>query len=234
MSTFAKYQVSRKQSGFTLIELLVVIAIISILATMLIPALSQAKEAAQTLACQVNVRGIHMSFTLYMQDNDGKVPYYYKGDDTPGLRFWNQVLKHTGYLDDYKMLDCPTAATERVSHTYQGRSKGLVYGPNSSLFGVRLTSGVDQFLPQSLEDAGRASEKLMVVEGIDPTYTHGNTRDNAEDPWYIIYDTWGHKSQLTSRHDGDANVAFIDGHIEKDKAKFDVYPDAVWKYWRAD
>ena len=56
--------------SFTLIELLVVIAIIAILASMLLPALSQARQAAQLTKCLSNNRQLVTAFLMYSIDND--------------------------------------------------------------------------------------------------------------------------------------------------------------------
>lgn len=74
---------SRRRCGFTLIELLVVIAIIAILAAILFPVLSRAKEAAQKTACLSNAKQIGTAVHLYLSDYDGVFPIHYAYNSQP-------------------------------------------------------------------------------------------------------------------------------------------------------
>lgn len=97
----------RKKRRFTLIELLVVIAIIAILASMLLPALNNARERGRSVQCLNHLRQIGTAHQGYFSDNADYVGYAAQGPGWSDVRSWRHALlpylekaslaDHTGY-----------------------------------------------------------------------------------------------------------------------------------------
>ena len=92
--------VARIASGFTLIELLVVISIIAIVAAMLLPALSKAKETARRISCTNNLKQLGSAGVMYVDDSRGAFP------PRSTIERWPQMF--LSHYKNLRLLRCPT------------------------------------------------------------------------------------------------------------------------------
>jgi len=113
MNDTAFFIKNKRIVSFSLIELLIVIAIISILTSLLMPALRQTKEKVRAIVCSANLRQVHPAFTMYVNDFSD---YYPPGAVDSG-QVWPSIFNSYGYLKAGPIYACPNDTKIRFAGT---------------------------------------------------------------------------------------------------------------------
>jgi len=218
--------------GFTLIELLVVIAIIAILAAMLLPALSKAKQRAQGIACLNNTKQITLAWLMFPDDNNGTFvdnnQWLDKADDmtwgnkantSVGLLMTNTALL-IPYIKSAKVFKCPGDIYDDPTPGVRVRS----YSMNGALGGHTPTvkgpapGGKTYFGSGGAGDATKMSD--LNFPGPTQVYVILDEHpDSINDGIYAFNpgcppgsETW--RDLPASFHDRAGSFSFADGHSE--------------------
>lgn len=210
-----------RRAAFTLIELLTVIAIIAILASMLLPSLSRAREMARRTSCASNMRQLGLGVMQYTEDYDERLPTAAVGVAGENMGGWVSYSKFgTGttdpvftpakgglypYLKSTQIFVCPDDAKgQAFGNSYAINSCAVISGNTASgLVGSKSLAAFDE-----------TTKWMMFSE--EKYY-----QDTTDDGFQLIGN-----NPFSDRHTDGSIITFMDGHTKwyrRDKILFDGY-----------
>ena len=204
------------QKKFTLIELLVVISIISLLISILLPALGAARASARSIQCASNQRGLGVIISLYAEDNN----MYYPTAMLPVNRTWQEFLgvtymsissKYPTWQDGKRPLKtfaCPD-------------SQQVMSAGNKADYGMNWRICNDTSDSKRVDSFVNPTEIVLTVDSVGRSLVYWGNNPN------IMGMEGRHKNGVAKTDERNiVNVLYCDGHVTTTAMKELLYPSA--------
>jgi prepilin-type N-terminal cleavage/methylation domain-containing protein/prepilin-type processing-associated H-X9-DG protein len=217
----------RRVTAFTLIELLVVISVIAILAALILPALGGAKQRGYTAACLNNLRQLHISWLMYIDDHDDHVPPNLSVN-TNGA--WRSTPDSWVGLSSALYDTDPSGIMQGLLFKYDYNRQLNLYrcpGDRSKVLDMSgAPLGLMRLRSYSMNGTfgGRTNDNQTVVNQLgavqDPSKTFvfiHEHEDSIDDAHFLVWPEPDNRwvNLPTDRHSLGVTLSFVDGHVER-------------------
>jgi len=209
--------------GFTLVELLVVIGILAVLTGILVPVVNRARAKARQAACVSHLRQLGMALQMYCQDYDERLPPWAVASAPTTGKVWGQVL--LPYTADVRVYFCPSMGRPQGAGTVLDDSP--FWGPTHNYL-MELVYCSYGYNAMYLSNArlGSVASPTETIAIVDTTFS--GYADHGWGYFAAFPPSIGGHAMLADRHDGGANVTFLDGHTKWHRKEFLLADDSLW------
>jgi prepilin-type N-terminal cleavage/methylation domain-containing protein/prepilin-type processing-associated H-X9-DG protein len=220
------HQRRQSRNGFTLIELLVVIAIIAILAAILFPVFSQAREKARATSCLANTKQLGMAVLMYTQDYDECYPYSI---------YVSNVTAASGNSVILTIYDIIYPYTKNAQ-IYQCQSLPQAINVQNLSFDLFSPSGLYQYVSfgwnYGVMPLGNISVGDTVLNSAGPSVSDAVIGYPADQPTFYDAGLEFFRGELdlpvNGPHQNGLNVAYADGHSKSFRLTVNTNPDPTF------